>query len=93
MQELNEYFQSLKVFSDGKGVEEKEITFYIRNDTNGEFQKFKIGLAGLKPAMSADVKQKHYLVVIDSLMDALDQTLDRVQPEQNLSDDEGDKGY
>lgn len=76
VQEVNEYFQQLKAFQDPKGVEGKTVKFYIKSETK-QFEKFSFDMLGLKDGSSPDMKQKHYETVIESMMQALNSTLDQ----------------
>ena len=79
VQELNEYFQSLKNLRDARGQEEKILSFYIkRGKDSKEYQKFEIILASLRSGSSPEIKSKHYSNVVESLSHALDKTLDKI---------------
>ena len=74
VQEVNEYFQSLKNFQDPRGVKFKKVTFYIKKGDT--FDKLKFDMLELKDGSSPDIKQRHYDTVIESMMRALNATLD-----------------
>jgi len=89
VQEVNEYFQTLKNFTDPRGVEEKEVSFFIKNSQyqpesdkhkkpkGHEFLKFNFQMLSLKDGSSPEIKQKHYNNNLKGLMTALNDTLDR----------------
>jgi hypothetical protein len=54
VQEVNEYFQSLKNFQDPRGVQFKKVTFYIKKGDS--FEKMKFDMMELKDGSSPDIK-------------------------------------
>ena len=91
VQEVNAYFQTLRNFTDPGGVEEKEVSFYIKNreyqpesdkhkrSKGREFIKLNFQMLALKDGSSPEIKQKHYNNNLKGLMAALNDTLDRFQ--------------
>jgi len=60
VQELNEYLQAVKLFTDPKGVDEISLTFFIKNELakkkEHKFSKFTVTLSALRAGGSPDLK-------------------------------------
>lgn len=86
VQEVNEYLQALRLFTDQKGVEAKTISFYIKKpiekgveqgkEKERDFLKFSYEMTALRDGCSSDLKQRHYLTVVEGLSRALHTLLD-----------------
>lgn len=72
VQELNEYFQTVKNFRDSTGLEQKILAFYIQKEESDKFQKFEIDLDQLKHGSSPEIKQKHFSNVVETLTRSLE---------------------
>lgn len=85
VQELNEHLQALRLFTDLKGAPGRTLQFYIKNpaaaqdegpQSESAFIPLSYEITELKDGCSADLKQQHYLTVVEGLSAALHSVLD-----------------
>lgn len=91
---------SLKNFHDRRGVKTTELKFFVKLPKGNNFEPLKFTVTELRDNCSEDLKQRHFLSVVDGLSKALDVILDDAEferekraKEQDEFDKDGPDGY